>query len=52
MFDFIFWVLFPFIYFFAWLYEADERPVAQRFTLGCAAIVAMIVAVILIFAYS
>ena len=47
----IFCPLFEIADFFLWLYQADDRPVAQRFTIGCAAIVAIIVVVALAFAY-
>jgi hypothetical protein len=44
--DMLIWMLIePVMYFFALLYEADERPVARRFTVGCATVVAIMMIV-------
>ena len=52
MFDVLLWVLLsPFLQvaeFFVWLYQADDRPVARRFTLGCAAVVAIVALVVVL----
>jgi hypothetical protein len=48
----IYYPLFEIVEFFVWLYQADDRPVAQRFTLGCAAIVGIMVIVGLLIACS
>lgn len=40
------WIIFPIVDFFRHLYDADNRPEARRFTIGCALICVALVLIV------
>lgn len=44
--DLLAWIIFPIIDFFGQLYDADNRPEARRFTIGCGLICVALVLIV------